>query len=86
MSTRWTTPFADDGLAVGLHVYTLMDNRQSHIAMEGIMDTAKVGLREFRAGLAEYIASHRPVAVTRHRRRWGTSFQRAARLMPTFRR
>ncbi len=30
------------------------------------MDTAKVGIREFRAGLAEYIASHKPVAITRH--------------------
>ena len=30
------------------------------------MDTAKVGIREFRAGLADYIASHKPVAVTRH--------------------
>ena len=30
------------------------------------MDTDKVGIREFRAGLAEYIASHKPVAITRH--------------------
>jgi hypothetical protein len=30
------------------------------------METAKVGIREFRAGLAEYIASSTPVAVTRH--------------------
>jgi hypothetical protein len=30
------------------------------------MDTTKVGIREFRAGLAEYIASDKPVAVTRH--------------------
>lgn len=28
--------------------------------------TASVGIREFRAGLAEYIASATPVAVTRH--------------------
>jgi hypothetical protein len=34
--------------------------------MERFMETAKVGIREFRAGLAEYIASHTPVAVTRH--------------------
>jgi hypothetical protein len=34
--------------------------------MERIMDTAKAGIREFRAGLAKYIASYTPVAVTRH--------------------
>lgn len=30
------------------------------------METVKVGIREFRADLAEYIASSTPVAVTRH--------------------
>ncbi len=30
------------------------------------METTKVGIREFRTGLAEYIASSTPVAVTRH--------------------
>jgi len=30
------------------------------------METIKVGIREFRAGLAEYIAGNKPVAVTRH--------------------
>lgn len=30
------------------------------------MGTQKVGIREFRAGLAEYIASDVPIAVTRH--------------------
>ena len=30
------------------------------------MDTLKVGIREFRADLAEYIASSTPVAITRH--------------------
>lgn len=30
------------------------------------MKTAKVGIREFRADLAVYIASSTPVAVTRH--------------------
>ena len=30
------------------------------------METAKVGIREFRADMAEYIASSTPVAVTRH--------------------
>jgi antitoxin (DNA-binding transcriptional repressor) of toxin-antitoxin stability system len=30
------------------------------------METTKVGIREFRADLAEYIASSTPVAITRH--------------------
>lgn len=30
------------------------------------MEATKVGIREFRSGLAEYIASSTPVAVTRH--------------------
>jgi antitoxin (DNA-binding transcriptional repressor) of toxin-antitoxin stability system len=30
------------------------------------METTKVGIREFRSDLAEYIASNAPVAVTRH--------------------
>ena len=30
------------------------------------METAKIGIREFRADLAGYIASGTPVAVTRH--------------------
>ena len=30
------------------------------------METVKVGIREFRADLAVYIASNTPVAVTRH--------------------
>ena len=30
------------------------------------METTKVGIREFRSGLAEYIASETPVAITRH--------------------
>jgi hypothetical protein len=30
------------------------------------MEVTKVGIREFRAGLAEFIASSTPVAVTRH--------------------
>jgi hypothetical protein len=31
-----------------------------------LMEATKVGIREFRAGMAEYIASSTPVAVTRH--------------------
>jgi hypothetical protein len=30
------------------------------------METAKVGIRQFRADLAEHIASSTPIAVTRH--------------------
>ena len=30
------------------------------------METTKVGIREFRSGLSEFIASQTPVAVTRH--------------------
>ena len=30
------------------------------------METTKVGIRQFRAGMAEFIASNTPVAVTRH--------------------
>lgn len=30
------------------------------------METTKVGIREFRAGMAEFLASNTPVAVTRH--------------------
>ncbi len=30
------------------------------------MEVTKVGIREFRAGMAEFIASSTPVAVTRH--------------------
>jgi antitoxin (DNA-binding transcriptional repressor) of toxin-antitoxin stability system len=35
------------------------------------METTKVGIREFRADLAEYIASSTPVAITRHGRTVG---------------
>jgi len=31
-----------------------------------MMEATKVGIREFRAGMAEFIASSTPVAVTRH--------------------
>lgn len=30
------------------------------------MEATKVGIREFRAGMSEFIASSKPVAVTRH--------------------
>jgi hypothetical protein len=30
------------------------------------MEATKVGIREFRAGMAEFIASSTPIAVTRH--------------------
>jgi antitoxin (DNA-binding transcriptional repressor) of toxin-antitoxin stability system len=32
----------------------------------GAVTTTKVGIREFRAGLADYIDAEAPVAVTRH--------------------
>ncbi|KPM52552.1 prevent-host-death protein [Frankia sp. R43] len=35
------------------------------------MATTKVGIREFRAGLADYIAADHPIAVTRHGRTVG---------------
>lgn len=35
------------------------------------MAATKVGIREFRAGLADYIAADEPVAVTRHGRTVG---------------
>jgi len=38
---------------------------------EAVVVTTKVGIREFRAGLADYIASDHPVAVTRHGRTVG---------------
>jgi antitoxin (DNA-binding transcriptional repressor) of toxin-antitoxin stability system len=41
-------------------VYTLI-----HIE-EHDMATTKVGIREFRAGLADYIDAEAPIAVTRH--------------------
>jgi antitoxin (DNA-binding transcriptional repressor) of toxin-antitoxin stability system len=47
-------------------VYTACHNAARIELIEGIMDTTKVGIREFRAGLAEYIAGDKPVAVTRH--------------------
>lgn len=36
------------------------------LAIKGKMKATKVGIREFRAGMAEFIASSTPVAVTRH--------------------
>jgi len=36
------------------------------IRLECAMEATKVGIREFRSGLAEFIASESPVAVTRH--------------------
>ena len=39
---------------------------QISFAERRMMETTKVGIREFRADLAEYIAANTPVAVTRH--------------------
>jgi hypothetical protein len=37
------------------------------------MTATKVGIREFRAGLADYVDADGPVAVTRHKQRVGSS-------------
>jgi antitoxin (DNA-binding transcriptional repressor) of toxin-antitoxin stability system len=44
-------------------VYTLIHKLSN---AETALETTKVGIREFRTDLAEYIASNAPVAVTRH--------------------
>jgi len=42
-------------------------NPQYTVEFKGkMMEATKVGIREFRAGMAEFIASSTPVAVTRH--------------------
>jgi hypothetical protein len=43
-----------------IHQYALMHKKVR------MMETTKVGIKEFRASMAEYIASSTPVAVTRH--------------------
>ena len=44
-----------------------MDSQYFDTTPKGkVMETTKVGIREFRAGMAEFIASSTPVAVTRH--------------------
>jgi hypothetical protein len=49
-------------------VYAMMHNKALYpiISLECAMEATKVGIREFRLGLADYIASESPVAVTRH--------------------
>src|SRR5665811_2088277 len=43
------------------------DSHEFNLKPKGnIMEATKVGIREFRAGMAEFIASSTPVAVTRH--------------------
>jgi antitoxin (DNA-binding transcriptional repressor) of toxin-antitoxin stability system len=51
---------------VAYNVYTLIHSQYATYNEVSIMETTKVGIREFRADLAEYIASSTPVAVTRH--------------------
>ena len=52
------------------NVYTLMHNPRVDpfdlFTRKRPMEATKVGIREFRSGLADYIASQTPVAVTRH--------------------
>ena len=50
----------------GKSVYTKIHKRAMTHQKVNIMETTKVGIREFRAGMAEFIASSTPVAVTRH--------------------
>jgi PHD/YefM family antitoxin component YafN of YafNO toxin-antitoxin module len=50
-------------------VYTVIHNSASGLVahrLEQPMETKSVGIREFRAGLAEFIDNKQPVAVTRH--------------------
>ncbi len=50
-------------------VYTMIHNSASGPVahcLEHAMQTKSVGIREFRAGLAEFIDNKQPVAVTRH--------------------
>lgn len=51
-------------------MYTLMHNSAINTLQpfyqEYAVEPTKVGIREFRSGLAEYIASETPVTVTRH--------------------
>jgi hypothetical protein len=64
MWLTWATHAELDPCRLTAHnVYTLIHNPQN---LGSIMETTKVGIREFRADLAEYIASSSPVAVTRH--------------------
>jgi antitoxin (DNA-binding transcriptional repressor) of toxin-antitoxin stability system len=45
-------------------VYTMRECGRTSYA--GKMRATKVGIREFRSGLAEFIAAANPVAITRH--------------------
>ena len=52
-------------LSPGLCVH--YDSHKSRVSpKKSAMETTKVGIREFRAGIAEFVASNTPVAVTRH--------------------
>ena len=46
-------------------VYTVMHNGRN-VAGWNTMEATKVGIREFRSGLADFIASETTVAITRH--------------------
>lgn len=50
------------------------------------MEATKVGIREFQAGMAEFIASCTPVAVTRHGQTMATSSPPMAKPMQMWRR
>jgi hypothetical protein len=59
--TRWPSNMLLPSLCVHY------DSHKSRVNLkENSMETTKVGIREFRAGIAEFVASNTPVAVTRH--------------------
>jgi len=60
---RWCSGTAVDGPPIGC-VHN--DGTMGSINRTSGMKATKVGVREFRSGLAEFIASAAPVAVTRH--------------------
>ena len=55
-------------MATGIVCFCVHSDSQFNVAhcLEHPMATKSVGIREFRAGLAEFIDNKQPVAVTRH--------------------
>ena len=65
---RWIAPLSAPTPRL-VNVYTVIHNLASGPVahrLEHPMETKSVGIREFRAGLAEFIDNKQPVAVTRH--------------------
>jgi hypothetical protein len=63
-----TNLLENEGVATVLRLpYCVHHDPQTRFERKGrLMKATKVGIREFRAGMAEFIASSTPVAVTRH--------------------